>query len=544
MAVQIETQGQLAEFLEILSRRRWQLLLPALVVLAFGTALAVFIPKKFLVATQVEVRPVSVNLSGKEADNAPNQLRSIERIRSLVQTLKYAPYLVLGPGEQAQFVNDARGDLKVTVETPSRASAATSSFVRIEYTHADVNWAMEFLKALRDDWKKDVIDAEKNRVDDEAARQEEKVSQLEAQIKHEEDELNGLYQRNNISPTQPIPGGNEQRAEDPDFERLQRAKDKLWQEQNDLTRAEQRVAQLEVQLANEPEKLSEEQLLEGVNTSAELVGIEKDIVDLNAELARYRPQHSNYLQILKKIEDLEKKRDAIRRVATKNELTSVAKVNPHYRSAPAAGGGAQRARRARCAPEAARGHDPAGHAERGRALPRLQGDPLAQQQRQAAAGPARRGDAQARREGHPGARAGQPAERPLQRAAGGAEAEQADRAQPLADRGLRAGRGPEPGPGPGALGRVRTQLLPQRARHQPRDGGAGAGQRGPHLDQPPAAPARAAPRAGRGAQRGRDRLAGLRHLGLGAQPRAALAAAARAHRAAARQAALRARCAT
>jgi capsular polysaccharide biosynthesis protein len=330
MAVQIETQGQLAEFLEILSRRRWQLLLPALVVLAFGTALAVFIPKKFLVATQVEVRPVSVNLSGKEADNAPNQLRSIERIRSLVQTLKYAPYLVLGPGEQAQFVNDARGDLKVTVETPSRASAATSSFVRIEYTHADVNWAMEFLKALRDDWKKDVIDAEKNRVDDEAARQEEKVSQLEAQIKHEEDELNGLYQRNNISPTQPIPGGNEQRAEDPDFERLQRAKDKLWQEQNDLTRAEQRVAQLEVQLANEPEKLSEEQLLEGVNTSAELVGIEKDIVDLNAELARYRPQHSNYLQILKKIEDLEKKRDAIRRVATKNELTSVAKVNPHY----------------------------------------------------------------------------------------------------------------------------------------------------------------------------------------------------------------------
>jgi capsular polysaccharide biosynthesis protein len=330
MAVQTESQGQLAEFLEILARRRWQLALPALLVITFGAALAVFIPKKYLVATLVEVRPVSANASGKEAENAPNQIRADSRIRNLLEQLKNPAYLALGKPEQNEFVTDVRDDLKVRVERPSGATSATSSFVTIEYTHEKKLWAMQFLKALRDDWKKDVIDADKNRVEKEEQQLNESVAQLEGAIKDEEDALTNLYQRNNISATQPIPGGNDQRAEDPEYERLQKAKDKLAQEQLDVGKAESRVASLEKLLANTPEKLSEEQLLEGVNNSKELVELEKQILDLNEELAHYRPSHSTYDLILKKIEGLEKKRDAIRKSATRSELASVAKPNPAY----------------------------------------------------------------------------------------------------------------------------------------------------------------------------------------------------------------------
>src|SRR5260221_3441645 len=162
MAVQIKTQGQLAEFLEILGRRCWQLALPALLVLSLGVALAVLVPKKYLVATQIEVRPVSLAQAGKEAENAPNQIRAPERLRALLDRLKYPDYLALGSREQNEFVIDVRDDLRVRVEKPPGAS---SSFVTIEYTNMDVKRAMQLLKALRDDWNQDVVDAEKNKAD-------------------------------------------------------------------------------------------------------------------------------------------------------------------------------------------------------------------------------------------------------------------------------------------------------------------------------------------------------------------------------------------
>lgn len=327
MAVQIETQGQLSEFLEILSRRRWQLVLPALLVLTLGISVAVFIPKKYLVSTQVEVRPVSVSVSGKEVENAPNQIRAIERIRKVLEQLKNPEYMALDRREQNEFVSDVRDDLKVR---PDRPPGATSAFVTIEYTNVNVKRAMEFLKALRDDWKKDVIDRDKNKVDGERTNLENEVAALEKASKQEEDELTRLYQRNKISATQPIPGGKDQRTEDPDFDRLQKAKDLLSKVVLDLARSEGLVASLEKQLAETPPKLSEEQVLEGVNNSADLLALQKSIEDQYSELDRYKPAHPKYGQILKKIEELEGRRDAIKKLATRTELASVAKPNPRY----------------------------------------------------------------------------------------------------------------------------------------------------------------------------------------------------------------------
>lgn len=329
MAVQIETQGQLAEFLEILGRRRWQLALPALVVLSVGVCLAVLIPKKYLVTTQIEVRPVNVNQgqAGKEAENAPNQIRSPERIRALLARLKYEDYLALGSGEQNEFVNDVRDDLRVRVEKPPNAS---SSFVLIEYMDMDVKRAVEVLKALRDDWKQDVLDVERNKADDEAARLGEKVRQLELAIKTEEDTVSGLKQRNNISATQPIPGGRDQRAEDPEYQRLQKQKDELGARSIALVEAEERVTSLERQLAETPERLSEAQLLAGNNNAQELASIETEIIDLNAELARFKPPAHGYKIVLEKLKQLELKRDALKKLATRSELTSVATINPRY----------------------------------------------------------------------------------------------------------------------------------------------------------------------------------------------------------------------
>jgi len=327
MAVQIESRVLLAEYVEVLGRRRWQLVLPALLVLTFGSALAVVIPKKYLVSTQVEVRPVGVNLPGKDTENAPNQIRAPARIRRLLERLKNPDYMALAPGEQNDFVKDVVSNVKVRVEKPPGAS---SSFVAIDYANVDANRAVEFLKALREDWKKDVVDADKNKVEDEANRLNEAVAQLDIARQQEDDAITRLCQRNKISALQTIPGGTERRSEDPDFARLQSAKDKLAEVQLDLGRSELRLTSLEQLLADTPEKLSEEQLREGVSHSAEIIDIESKIFDLTAELARYRPLHPTYGKILAQIGELEKKRENIRRLSTRSEQTSVTVTNPRF----------------------------------------------------------------------------------------------------------------------------------------------------------------------------------------------------------------------
>lgn len=327
MAVQIETQGQLAEFLEILGRRRWQFLLPAALLLSVGVALAVFIPKKFLVATQVEVRPVGLSTSGKEAENAPNQIRAVERIRKVVEQLKNPAYLALPDEKKYEFLTDLRDDLKVKTDKPL---GATSTFLLIEYTHVSIQWAMLFLKALRDDWKRDVIDRDQNTANDEERRANEEVAALEAASKLKESELSRLYKQNNISPTQPIPGGTEQRNEDPEYERLQRNKDELDKTTFALAGAELSVTSLQKQLDDSPERLSEQQVLEGVSNSSEILDLELKISEQNNELARYNPSHTKYGLILKKIKELEDKRDAIKRLNTRGELTSLQKLNPQH----------------------------------------------------------------------------------------------------------------------------------------------------------------------------------------------------------------------
>ncbi len=325
MAVQIETQGQLSEFLEILSRRRWQLLLPAALLITLGVALAVFIPKKYLASTQVEVRPVGVSVSGKEAQNAPNQIRAYERVRHVLQETKNAEFLSLAANKQNQFVSDVRDDLKVRLDTPSGGS---STFVTIEYANVDPTVAASFLRALREDWRTDVLDRDKYKVDDEVQKLGTEVAALEKDLRSEEDELSSLCQKYGITATQPIPGGSDQRAEDPDFTRLQDNKTRLQGIEFELAGQDVAVASLEQQLRDTPEKLTEQQVIEGVNNSNEMLELEKQIREQQAELERFRPENSKYQKLSKKLAELQQQKDQLKKAATRNELASVSKVNP------------------------------------------------------------------------------------------------------------------------------------------------------------------------------------------------------------------------
>ena len=325
MAVQIETRGQLQEFLDILRRRFWQVILPASFVLALGTAVAVIIPKKFLVRTQVELRPVGISVSSKEGGNAQFQVKAPERIKKVVQALKNEKYLALPPEKQHEFLGNIQDNIRVTF---AKGAEGNTSFVNIEFADVDGEWAKSFLIALRNDWTQDVLDRDRKKLDDEKDRLFTERQNLEKQVDQENEAITELKRKNNISATQPIPGGQGTRNEDPIYTRWQENQKQLDKITFDLSKLDKMIEVNQKRYDALPPNLSKQETIAGVTKDQELTQIDLDYLEQQNRLKEYRPEHSNYKKIQLKMADLDDRREALQKLITKNEVRTGSTPNP------------------------------------------------------------------------------------------------------------------------------------------------------------------------------------------------------------------------
>lgn len=326
MAVQVETQGQLQEFLGLIARRKWQVILPLAVVLALGIFFAVVVPKKFVVKTQVELRPVGVSVSPKEAANAQFQIKSRERIKKVTQELQNREYLSLTPAEQDDWLEATQKAVKVTTV---QSSNQVTSFVNIEYSDVSVEWAADFLRALRNDWTSDVIERDRNKVQDELAKLNEVRRRLEKQYKREEQELTEVLRANGLSATQPVPGAVASRSEDPIFERLRRNETDLEKTIAEIEEMKVLRDDLQSRLDEMPQRIDlEETVVGGFSNEQELADIELQILSAQERLKGIRPAHSRFKQTQEEIRALETRREQLTRMVSKGELQQRSQANP------------------------------------------------------------------------------------------------------------------------------------------------------------------------------------------------------------------------
>lgn len=326
MAVEVETQGQLQEFLKLLSRRRWQVILPLAVILALGIFFAVVVPKKYVVKTQVELRPVGVSVSPKEAANAQFQLKSRERIKRVVQELQHREYLGLTPTEQEDWLEDAQKAIKVV---PVESTRAATSFVNIEYSDVNVEWAEDFLRALRNDWIEDVIEGDRRKVEDELGRLNESRRKLEKQYQREELELTEVLRANNLSATQPVPGGDASRTEDSAFESMRRKQTELDATESEIEETKVQRDEVKARIDAMPLRIDlEETVVGGFSNESELQTVELEILEAQKRLEGIRPAHSRFKQTQEEIRALEQRRAQLTRMVSKGELQQRSQVNP------------------------------------------------------------------------------------------------------------------------------------------------------------------------------------------------------------------------
>ncbi len=343
MAVQIETQGQLSEFVEVLKRRKWQILLPALLISAVGTAVAVIIPKKYEVTTQIELREtvltsteqggVFVSKLVKEAHLAQFQLKSPVRIQNVVRELNWADFLVLERDEERRheikaYIDKISSDVMVRI--PEKRREDSSRFVSIMYANTDVDRAHEFLKALRKNWISDVLERDKHQLKNERDTLQKERRKLQTLVAELNEELTTLRKQYSLSPTQPV-GGGMARDEDPLVVRIGEKETELEDLGSDIKRLEGLIEQHTLRRDELPETIAETSTKQGISFASEYARIERDLSEKRAELARYRQRHPRYRRLQKELQVLEELRLEYRGLETAAEIEETLKANPKRR---------------------------------------------------------------------------------------------------------------------------------------------------------------------------------------------------------------------
>lgn len=335
MVFQGESGGQLQELLDVFRRRKWQVILPIAWLLAAGIAFAAIVPKKYECTTQIELRNLPI-LAAKdspstiEADNAPSQLTSIQRIRDTVQELRWTDFLSMSSEDQNDFLEKVRKNL--TVISPRRAGEKGSSFVTIEYLDVDPARAYEFLLELRSLWQKQVIDRDRNRIFAEhqnlLARQAEELTV----VKNLGRELTDLKATHELSPTQPSPGRNETRSEDPLFDLLNSRSEQLEETELELAQATELVAELEKSLAEIPDRVRKVETVEGQSFAEQIADLRLERTELvrQRDESGYRPAHSQYKEIQRALEEIDNSIADLESLVTEDEESTFFEPNPDY----------------------------------------------------------------------------------------------------------------------------------------------------------------------------------------------------------------------
>lgn len=312
MAVQIDSPGQLQDLLDILRRRRWQVLLPFLVVLVCGAAFAVLVPKKFEVTTEVELRETLISAGGtsgsmaaRDVHNAPLQLTSLKLIKASVEALEWEDYAELRTeAEKSDYLKAIKEDL--SVELPRKPRETGSTYVSIAFLHIDKQRALDFLLELRTRWIEEVVQIDRLAIESKYEKLREQQGELERELQNENEDIAQLRTTYNISPTQPSISAGQSRNEDRTFEQYEELQDQLTELEQEIAADEDAIELLEMRLLETPDQVDQEVEIEGETFSTKIQQYEAQRVQLVVALDSYKPPHSRYRLILKKIEEIDR----------------------------------------------------------------------------------------------------------------------------------------------------------------------------------------------------------------------------------------------
>ncbi|NOT30348.1 MAG: hypothetical protein HOP15_07860 [Planctomycetes bacterium] len=311
--------NQLLDLLRALKRRRYQVIVPAILVATFGIAFAVIVPKRYRVSMRIDIgdrtrvesdarlkNPQEVAVR-REAASAHEHIVNYTRVKDFVESnLSLWPDYAQAnnDGERYNFIS--KRILKDLSAQPTLrdAKGGGTIFIEISYSDEDPTRAAKLLDGISAAWLKEMFESDRTTLLDERAEFQDMIGTQQAELTESEDRLYAVYERLGIDPSS---SGLETRRDDPRdwaFKQLDKAKTELADVEFTLELAQFEQLQAEQLLRETPAVLRTEVTPEADDPDVVLAQHKKELVALEEEIENLRPSNSTYKRLKPKIDAL------------------------------------------------------------------------------------------------------------------------------------------------------------------------------------------------------------------------------------------------
>ncbi len=313
----MQGSNQLQDFLDILRRRAWQIVLPVMLGLAVGYMVSQLVPRRYSTSTQLELRETNMPVAGegvvaqtlmKDVESAQYHIKASERVRRVIEKLEWQDFTSLTPQLQVEYLKDVIKRIRVKTVVARKGG---SSFITINYSDTDADRAEQFLNRLRDAYTSEVVERFRN--DARAVRDtlQNQLALAQEAYRDKEKLATELRRKHGLSNTQQAPGGGRQLNEDPVFTQLSEARRELQAIQVTLGSERAALTVLREQYADAPREVPQETVSGGMDFDTQLATIETDIQALRDQQEGLKPAHSIYQRAEAEIIKLEERRKTL-----------------------------------------------------------------------------------------------------------------------------------------------------------------------------------------------------------------------------------------
>jgi uncharacterized protein involved in exopolysaccharide biosynthesis len=329
----VAVPNQLLDLVRALRRRRYQVVVPALLVAALGIAFAVIVPKRYRVSMRIDIgdrtrvesdarlkNPQEVAVR-REAPSAHEHIVNYTRVKDFVESnLALWPEYVQAEDDGARylFIKDRVMANLSAQPTVRDTKGGGTIFIEVSYSDEDPARASKLLDGISTAWLREVFETDRSTLINERAQFQDMVGAQEAELRESEDRLYALYDLLGIDPSAPTTDAKRESAGDWTFKQLDKAKSDLADAEFRLGIAQFELQQAEERLAETPEVLMSEEELEADDPANELERLKDELADLEEQIENLRPENSTYKRLKPKIDAL---REEIRELAAREPET-------------------------------------------------------------------------------------------------------------------------------------------------------------------------------------------------------------------------------
>ncbi|MSR63265.1 MAG: hypothetical protein EXS08_12555 [Planctomycetes bacterium] len=326
----IQASNQLLDLLRALKRRRYQVLVPALLVSTVGIAFAVIVPKTYSVSTRIEItdrlradsdsrlkNPQDVSVR-REATSAFDHIVHFQRVKEVLEG-NYAlwpEYVALrSEGERQQFIRErVLANLNAFPTIKDSKGGSGTIFVDITYRDENKERAARFLSELSESWLREMLQSDRTTLTNNSEQLQELVDAQGKDLGELDFRYFQVMQLLGQDPSAPSGEGRRDDHGDWTFKMLEKARTDATEVEFQLETAQFDLQQAQANLLKTPDKLQKPVPIKAGAPAVELKQKQALLEALEEKLAGLTPLNSSYKKLKPKLDELAQEIEELARI--------------------------------------------------------------------------------------------------------------------------------------------------------------------------------------------------------------------------------------